>query len=214
MMFYMHSKTFQKVYVPNESRKHILKAQYVLVSSRIRRRSNKVKNIISAASCLFPDNNTCNAMCDDDIREAYFEQLDDNKPLIATLVLGSIEEGYNVIFMCTPTEMKLKYLKYLSEYIYMEFGYPIYEYKAYATGKCDIRKYNKDKCVKTCKNILKKAKKTQYEKNLKSKQGREKIVEGFKKLKKKELIRELEKRNLYNPNMSKSDMIEMLELFL
>ena len=48
MMFHMTSKVFQDIFLTNEKDQDILDAQYVLVSSRIRRRNANVENIISA----------------------------------------------------------------------------------------------------------------------------------------------------------------------
>ena len=111
MMFYMNSKTFQNYFLTNETDKNILKAQYVLVSTRIRKR-NSLDNIVNAY-VLFPDARVCSAVSNEELRERYFKQLDDNETLLASLVLGSIEEKYNIIFMCTKLEDKINFLKYL-----------------------------------------------------------------------------------------------------
>ena len=114
MMFWMNSKVFQDVFLVNENDQDILNAQYVLVSTRIRKRESR-KNIISANAILFPDADVCCTLTDEDFRERYFNQCHKNKPFIATLIKGSIEENYNIIFMCTKKESKMKYLKYLHQ---------------------------------------------------------------------------------------------------
>ena len=130
------------------------------------------------------------------------------------LDLGFIEEGYNIIFICTKKEGKIKFLDYLANYIYMEFGYPVYEYKKYASGALPLRKYDKEKVIKKCNKLLKRAKEENYKKQLQTVNGRKQISKSIKKMKKKELIKELDKKGLYVEGMDKTEMIEMLRTFL
>ena len=213
MMFWMDSKVFQNVFLVNEKDQDILKAQYVLVSTRIRRREHR-DNIVIANAILFPNSHVCSSLTDDDFRERYLNQCNSNKPFLATLIKGSIEEGYHIIFLCTKKENKMKYLQYLSDFVFLEFGYPIYEYKLYANGALPLRSYNKDKIIKKCNKILKEAKDHNYEKEIQTKDGRKRIIKDFKSMKKSDLRKNLEKRNLYQEGMSKKDMIEMIETFL
>ena len=214
MMFHMTSKVFQDIFLTNEKDQDILDAQYVLVSSRIRRRNANVENIISAYSMLFPSPNVCSALDDETLKEEYYDQLAGAKTFIATLIKGSIEEGYNIIFICTKKEGKIKFLDYLANYIYMEFGYPVYEYKKYASGALPLRKYDKEKVIKKCNKLLKRAKEENYKNQLQTVNGRKQISKSIKKMKKKELIKELDKKGLYVEGMDKTEMIEMLRTFL
>lgn len=214
MMFWMNSKTFQDDFLSNERDKDILNAQYVLVSTRIRKGDGKYKNIIAASTTLYPNNSALMKLTEDDIRTEYFEQLDENRGLLATLILGSIEKKYNIIFLCTKNESKLKYLKYLSEYVFMEFDYPIYDYKKYSYNKIGIIEIDKDEIIQKCKKILKQIKKERNEELESTKMGRMKLVNEFKSLSKKEMKKELMKRDLYIDNMSKKEMVEMFELFI
>lgn len=214
MMFWMNSKTFQDDFLSNERDKDILNAQYVLVSTRIRKGDGKYKNIIAASTTLYPNNSALMKLTEDDIRTEYFEQLDENRGLLATLILGSIEKKYNIIFLCTKNESKLKYLKYLSEYVFMEFDYPIYDYKKYSYNKIGIIEIDKDEIIQKCKKILKQIKKERNEELESTKMGRMKLANEFKSLSKKEMKKELMKRDLYIDNMSKKEMVEMFELFI
>ena len=214
MMFWMNSKTFQDDFLSNERDKDILNAQYVLVSTRIRKGDGKYKNIIAASTTLYPNNSALMKLTEDDIRTEYFEQLDENRGLLATLILGSIEKKYNIIFLCTKNESKLKYLKYLSEYVFMEFDYPIYDYKKYSYKKIGIIEIDKDEIIQKCKKILKQIKKERNEELESTKMGRMKLANEFKSLSKKEMKKELMKRDLYIDNMSKKEMVEMFELFI
>ena len=213
-MFWMNSKTFQDDFLSNERDKDILNAQYVLVSTRIRKGDGKYKNIIAASTTLYPNNSALMKLTEDDIRTEYFEQLDENRGLLATLILGSIEKKYNIIFLCTKNESKLKYLKYLSEYVFMEFDYPIYDYKKYSYNKIGIIEIDKDEIIQKCKKILKQIKKERNEELESTKMGRMKLANEFKSLSKKEMKKELMKRDLYIDNMSKKEMVEMFELFI
>lgn len=213
MMFWMDSKVFQNVFLVNEKDQDILDAQYVLVSTRIRRREHS-DNIIIGNAMVFPDAQVCSALTDDDFRDRYMNQCNRCKPFLATLIKGSIEEGYNIVFLCTKKENKMKYLRYLSEFVFLEFGYPIYEYKLYASGAIELIPYKKDKILKKCNKILKEAKDINYEKEIQTKDGRKRIIKDFKNMKKSDLRKNLEKRNLYQEGMSKKDMIDMIETFM
>lgn len=213
MMFWMDSKDFQNVFLDNEDDQDILDAQYVLVSTRIRKKGNP-KNIISAQAMLFPNPNVCSALTDEDFHDRYMDQCSNCNPFISTLIKGSIEEKYNIIFLCTKKENKMKYLSYLSDYVFLEFGYPIYNYKLYASGALPLRKYNKDKVLRKCNKILKESKNKHYQNEMRSTEGRKRIIKDFKSMKKSELKKILKKRNLYQDDMSKKDMIEMMELFM
>ena len=209
----MTSKDLQKVFLKNERDEDILNMQYVICSLRIRKRK-EYDNIISAQSILFPNPDVCSALTDEDMRERYFHQLMTAKAFIATLIKASIEEKYNIVFLCTKNEGKMKFLRYLSEFVYLEFGYPIYEYKRYAEGSIALIKYKKDKVLKKCNKILDETKKKQYINDLQTESGRKRIMKNYKKMKKSELKKNLKKRNLYAKGMSKEEMLDMLEAFL
>ena len=213
MLFWMTSKTFRDVFVINEEDNDILETQYVVVSTRIIPKG-KNENIINARNLLFPDPNVAMALDDDEFRYRYIKQLESQNAFFATLIRGSIDEKYNIVFICTKSENKMKYLKYLSEYIYMTFGYPCYEYKNYANGATPLIKYNKDKVLNICDKSLVKAQENDRKNKLKTKAGRKEIMKDYKHLNKKYLKEILVERNLYSPNMSKKDMLEMIEVFM
>lgn len=215
MMFYMTSKVFQDIFLNNEKDEDILEAQYVLSTSKIRKRNmKKWPNIISAYNILFPDSKVCLAYTDDEVRSRYFDQLAENEGFLATLIKGSIKDDFNIIFLTTHKERKLKYMKYLSEYIYIEFGYPVYEYSKYASGASPLLKYDKNKVLKKCNHILENAKKNDFMKKVNNSSGRKAIMDEYKKMPKKKLIKILKKRGLYTPGMDKEDILETLETFL
>ena len=213
MMFYMTSKVFQDYFLTNERDDDILKAQYVIVSTRINSQK-KVENIVNAKAMLFPDANVCNTLTEEDFRDRYFGQLEDNEALLATLIKGSIEEGYNIIFMCTHKERKLKYLNYISSYVAIEFGYPIYEYSAYAAGITPLEKYDKKEVLKKCEKILKRCKEKDFHRKLQSSDGKKSIMKEYKSMKKSELKAILKEKGLYQKDMDKEDMLDMIETFL
>lgn len=96
----------------------------------------------------------------------------------------------------------------------MEFGYPVYEYKEYSSGKYELIPYEKEKILKKCNKILEKSKREQKERLLQSENGRKALMKDYKKMSKKELKKILKKRGLYTDEMSKSDMVETLSLFM
>jgi hypothetical protein len=148
------------------------------------------------------------------MRDAYHEQLHEEAlPLIAELIRGSIEDELNIIFICTKKEWKLKYIKWLAEFIILEFDYPIYNYKKYINGS-PLIKYNKEKVLKHVKSIVKDAQKKLFDIQRKSKNGRKQIMQEYKSMKKKELKKICIDEDLYYEGMSKEEMIDMLEAFL
>ena len=101
MIYYMHSETFFDEFLNNESDRDILKAQYVCVSTHIRRRDTNMDNIICLNNVLYPGSSVLNRGTFEDMRDAYHEQLSEEAlPLLAELIRGSIEENLNIIFIC------------------------------------------------------------------------------------------------------------------
>lgn len=219
MMFYMNSKEFQDIFLVHEDDQDILDAQYILASIRIRRRADgKFDNIISGQSTIYPDISVLSNIVSEDIREDYFRQLDSNKPFLATLIKGSIDKKYNIIFMCSYQERKLKHLKYLSEYIWMEFEYPVYDYKVYQSGMYELIKYDKEKVLKTCSKILKKTKNIGInrilDKTINSEFDEKKIKMSLKQYKKEDLIKIAKKGGYYYDGMTKKEIIESIIDFM
>ena len=214
MIYYMHSKTFFEEYLNNESDRDILNAQYVSVSTHIRRRDTTVENVICVNTILYPNSSVLSRGTLEDMRDAYHEQLkEDALIFIAELIRGSIEENLNIIFICSKPEWKLKYLKWLSEFILMEFDYPIYNYHKYIAG-CPLLEYDKNKVLSHVKEITSHAQKKLYEQNRKTKQGRKQIMHDYKEMSKKELKRICIEQDLYYDGMSKHEMLDMLDAFL
>ena len=214
MLYYMHSKTFFEEFLNNETDRDILKAQYVCVSTHIRRRDANIENVVCLNNILYPGSRVLDKGGFEDMRDSYHEQLSEEAtPLIAELIRGSIEENHNIIFLCTKKEWKLKYLKWLAEYIMMEFEYPVYNYHKYIQG-CPLLEYNKSKVLKKVKSISEDAKKKLYDVQRTSKKGRKIILEEYKSMSKKELKKICIKEEIYYDGMSKQEMLDMLEAFL
>ena len=214
MIYYMHSETFFKEFLNNESDRDILKAQYVCVSTHIRRRDTTVENVICVNTILYPNSNVLNRGTFDDMREAYHDQLrDDALTFIAELIRGSIEDNLNIILICTKKEWKLKYLKWLAEFIMIEFDYPVYNYRKYIDG-CPLFEYDKDLVLKSVKSITDQAKKKLFNEQRKSKNGRKQILHDYKEMSKKELKQICIEEELYYDGMSKQEMLDILEAFL
>ena len=210
MMFYMDSKVFEKEFLNNETDKDILNTQYIIVSTRIRISDNyKYDNIVNMKTELFPDSLVCSALDDDSLREAYFDQLNNNITLLSYLIKGSIKDKLNIVFLCTKKESKIKYLKYLSEFSLMEFGYPIYDYDKYCNYKQQDVSYDEKTVLKICESYIKEAKGKSYD-NISDKE----IKKDIKDLSKKSLVKELKRLNLYTKGMDKYQMRELLEYYL
>lgn len=207
MLYYTNSKVFQNSFLRNESYQDILNCQYVLVSSRIYS-SGGYENIVQARNMLYPNPEVCSTMSDETFRDRYFNQLETNKAFFATLIKGCIEEKYNILFLNTSKEEKhMKYLRYLSEFIFLNFGYPCYNYKYYSMGVISLIKYNKRDVLKICNDLLKDAR-DNYNRNPENK------LNKYKKMSKKKLRNILKKEGLYLPGMDKEEMLESVRLFI
>lgn len=215
MMFYMTSKVFQNVFLTNEPDDDILKAQYVIVSSRIRVRDKEhYPNILNAYNTLYPNSYVMSALTKEDLTVRYKENMrEQNLALLASLVHISVSKNLNIIFLCTKSEKKLHYLDSLSELIYEEFHYPVYDYEMYSLGVSKIISFDKGKVEKRCKKYLKNAKHEYYRKIDDDEKRREVMMKDYKNMSKKELKEILKRNNLYRKDMDKEDMLEMVEVF-
>lgn len=214
MIYFMNSKTFFEDYLNNESDRDITKAYYVCVSTHIRRRDANIDNVVCLNKTLYPNSNVLNRGTFEEMRYEYHDQLSEEALVFfAELIKGSIEEGSNVIFLCTKKEWKLKYLKWLAEFIMLEFEYPVYNYKKYIKG-CPLLEYDKDKVLKRVKKISEEAQYKLHNEQRKSKNGRKKILADYKSMSKKELKKICIREELYYDGMSKQEMLDILEAFL
>ena len=146
--------------------------------------------------------------------DRYYSQCGKSVAFLATLIKGSIEEGFNIIFISTKKELKVfNYLSLLSTFIWLEFKYPVYNYSTYINGE-ELKDWDPQAVLKKCNKVLKKAKNKRYQDNLQSDQGKKEIMKEMKELKKKELKKILEKKGLYKEGMDKEDMLDLIEVFL
>lgn len=208
MLFYMNSKVFRDNYLRYESDKTIHDAQYVLASTRIYK-TREYKNIVKASSVLFPSSNVFIGDSDG-FRDRYFEQLEKNIVFIAYLIKDSIEKKHNIIFICTKKEDKSTYLKYLSEFIYIRFGYPCYEYDNYSKGVTPLIEYSSDEVLKAIRPYIKEGKKNEKAYNMQSKEYRKKYIKKLKH-RKSELIKEVKKLGYYSKKLTKDEMLEIVK---
>ena len=210
-IYYMNGKTFQKTFL-NENPSAILKTQFILVSSRIRK-NGKHENVMSCNQ-LLPDKRIMadyrNELDPDYFIKEYRKQLDRHKLLLAIIIKGVIEENFTIVFLCSELEWKLKYMKELVSFVEEQFQYPIYDYKKYKEGKQSIVPFDSDYVVRTCNKIIEHERKEQRRKDMKTPAGRQNIVDN---MAKDEMIDELKKMHLYVKGMTKKEMREMLELF-
>lgn len=214
-MYFMDGETFLKQYI-KEDPQTVLKTQFVIVSSTIRKcgRYDK-KNVINANNTLMPEDQLIidydDYKHDKNYRDAYYEMLDEHKAFISTLIKYAILENYTIVFLCGKREKKYNYLKLLQKYVDDNFEYHIYNYKKYKEGKESVREFNPSRVLRICDKEIKRTTKIRKENMLKNKESREKL---FSSMSKKELKKELKKRDLYVSNLTKSEMIDMLDTFM
>ena len=211
-IYFMDGNTFITEYI-NEDPRKVLRTQFVIVSSTIRKTGKYEKQVINANSSLYPppeliiDYN--NYKRNEDYKMAYREFIQESDPLLATLVKYSIEDDATIVLLCSKKEKKYQYLKLISAYVMENFGYPIYDYRKMKKGKAKKQKYDEAYVLSRCDKILKKAKKHKKERMLSTESGRK---EYFGKMSKKEMKKKLQKLGLYDKKLTSSEMRELLDL--
>lgn len=213
-MYFMSGKTFLNQYI-NEDPKKVMKTQFVIVSSTIRKNGKYEDQVINGNNVLAPSQYLI-ADYDDykhntEYRREYFNQLDEGRAFLATIIKYVIEENMTVVLLCGQREKKYNYLNMIQEYVEQEFGFHIYDYKKYKDGKEKPVKIDQSEVLYVCNRILKKAKKDKKKKMLSTEKGRKSYISE---MKKKTMKKELKKRGLYVDDMSKSEMEDMLQTFL
>jgi len=217
MIYTMNTKTFLKIF-SKEDPKIIEKTQFVIISDKIRK-SSEDDNVVFCRS-LFPTSmmlaDARNTNDSSFFRNAYMDMLHDNCRLVlATIIMGVLEENYTVVFLCTLNEWKLKFMGYLSEYIESEFGYPIIDYKKFKLKGYDaiptLEDFDIQKIKEKCQKVIDKATKKQLKKKMRTAEGRREILDN---MSKGEMKKQLKKMNLYTgSNMSKHMMKSLLKEF-
>ncbi len=211
-MWSMNTKTFVKIYAEVEEPKKILKAQYVIISSRIRK-TGIDPNVISMSK-LFPNP----VMMSDyrmDLDPGYFttqyeRQLDSQKHLLALLVSSALDLGEPIIFLCTPKEWKLGYMKIIASYIEREFQYNMIDYKKYKKHPWKMEPPDINHVVDLCTKAIREKQEETWEEKMRTPEGRMDLVKG---MSKSEMANELKRLHLYYKDLRKSEMRELLELF-
>ena len=151
----MDSKVFQNEFLTNERDDDILEAQYVIISTRIRKKNRKWENIINAQSMLYPDTFVYSSLDEETIMDRYYSQCGKAVAFLATLIKGSIEEGFNIIFISTKKELKVfNYLSLLATFIWLEFKCPVYNYSTYINGE-ELKDWDPQAVLKKCNKVLK-----------------------------------------------------------
>lgn len=210
-IYYMNGKTFQTTFL-NENPSAILKTQFILVSSRIRK-NGKHQNVIGGAMFI-PSGRILadyrNELDPNFFEQNYRDQLESQRLALAVIIKGVVEENYTVVFLCSYKEWRMKYLKILAKYINDTFHYPVYDYKKYKEGKITTVNYDRDDVISLCNHIIEEERREQRKRDMKTKSGRQNIVDN---MSKDEMIDELKSMSLYAKGMSKREMREMLELF-
>lgn len=213
-IYFMDGKTFLTDYIDEDPRK-VLRTQFVIVSSTIRKTGKWEAQVINANAQLFPSPELILDYDDYKHNEEYWlqykEQLKESLPLFATLIKYAIEDDALIVLLCAKKEKCYKFFDVMKVFLEEEFGYRIIDYKKLKSGKEKIKKIDETEVLEKCYSILKKAKKRKKERQLSSDRLREQY---FKEMDKKTLKKKLKKRGLYEEGMSSSDMRELLDLLI
>ena len=216
MIYIMNGKQFIEQYI-NLDYDIVKTTQFVIVSSSIRKKCTPrwEKQIVSATSFLYP--RTHLIMEYDTYKEKEYEteyraQLKAALPFFATIVKYFTDDpDMNIVFLCGYKERKYRYLKLIRKFMMMEFQIPVLEWdKAYMKQLPDPLDYNFGYASKHSSSIVKRAKKQQHVMDMTTDAGRRKYYE---KLSRCKLEKEMKRIGMYVPNMSKYDMVDILETF-
>lgn len=214
-IWYMNGKTFLKKMIKNEKPDSVLRARYVVISTRIRVANRNRKKAILAKS-LFPEARILadlGPICGEDTSERqYRNQLKEQKGYLAVLIKSAILKNQTFVFMCSETEWKVlgdkPFLKILAEFIYDEFGYPIYDYNKYKNGKDVKIPYNKNEVLKKCKKVIKHDRINYLNRCMKTKEGRRKMLKDMSTSEMRQL---LDNFDIYSKDMTKKEMKTLLK---
>ena len=214
MMYFMDGKFFLKEYI-DEDPKKVLRTQFVIVSSTIRKGPKYSKSIINANAMLFPRDELIMDYDDykhnENYKAEYMDMLKEHKAFFATLIKYVLDSNYTIVFLCGHNEKKYYYLNLIQEFLDEEFGFHMYDYKKYKKGKEKVVKINYALVNAICNKILKKSKKKAKAKAFNGDDvSKHRYIDS---LSTKQIKKELKKRLLYTEDMSRKEMIEMLELF-
>ena len=211
-IYFMNGKTFLQKFV-NEDPAIVMKTQYAIVSEGIRKGGRYEEQVVSYNSILYPEDRIIAEHRKFDTKEyeeAYREQLMENNPLFATIIKACIEEKFTVVFLCSKKDWKRRYFKIMADYVYETFGYPIYDYKKVKKGEQEEIKFDREKVLKLCNEILRNAKEENEKTKMSSAKGRSELLS---KMSKKELRKRVKKLGFDPSDMSRSEMIETIEVF-
>ena len=99
-------------------------------------------------------------------------------------------------------------MQIIADYVYEEFGYPMWDYKKYKLGKEKPVSYNKDEVIHRCKKIIKDDRINYLNKKMKTRKGRQELL---KELSDKEMKQLLKSVDLYTKGMGRKEMKHLLK---
>jgi hypothetical protein len=217
MIYFMGGKTFLDKFV-NEDPKKVLSTQYVIVSQSIRKTSGKFKHqMLVGNNALYPNMDLIMDYDDwsenESYQTAYLEVLREHEAFLATIIKFALEDAEgDIVFLCGEQERKYYYLELIRDYVEDRFKYHIVDYKKYKKGKDKLKKkFSPDDTLAICKKVIKKAKKTAKDAKMSTDTGRESIISE---MSKKTMKKKLKKMSLYSEGMTKSEMADMLKVFM
>lgn len=214
MIFIMSSSMFQD-YINETDDNEILKATYIIVSSRIRRSSHKYENIYIGSQTLYPWDSVMQMIDVSDMEARYINQLHEknNYIILMNAVRESILHESTIIFICSDIEYKnLPYMKIIKKVIEEDFEYPVPIYKKWRKKREPVLFDRRDVLQKVNK-ALKEFEREKFIEQHTTHKGKARLNKSISEYSKKKLKAELKKRNLYTPDMTKEEMIETLQDF-
>lgn len=213
-IFIMDGKTFQKVFAKKEDPDKILKARYIIVSSRIRTMESEFDNVQKANTILFPTKEILSDSRSADrdyFDRVYKRQLKKAKTFFSNIVFNAIKKKKTFIFLCSETEWNIGYLRDIADYIEKQFHYPVYNYLRYKKGKEKIRQFDPDTVLRKCKKQQEVEKNRELHLAIRSKKDQKQML---KKLSGKEMKRILQNIDAYVDDMTKKQMKWMIKNYL
>ncbi len=211
-MYFMTLKEFLKHFIKLVNNKDVLTYQYVLISNTLKS-DNSMENV-SKISSLYPSSRIISDyLCEHDEEsfvERYYEELHGNRPAIVALLDCIMSQDIDtVIINGVDEDKRIPYMDVIANYIYTEFGVPVYNFKSIRKGKEDFQKWSQEKAFKTVHEEFK-----SYTKNIDldrlTNHERNQLLKTMstKKLRKEVLALGMSKQT--TKEMSRKDLIETL----
>ena len=157
----MTLKEFLKHFIKLVNNEDVLTYQYVLISNTLK--SDGSRENVFKMNPLYPSARTISQWLaerdEEEFVERYYNELNENRPAIVALLDCVLSQNIDTVFITGVEEsQKIPYMDVIANYIYTEFGVPVYSFKELRKHKDSFMKWDQDKARKRVRKICKRYK--------------------------------------------------------